>query len=378
MPLDIELKGALDGIRDSVTTFKTRQDEMQSQLDAIDKKMVDRIGLGSAEPDLIEELKQNDSVARLLHDKKGAAIITLTGAKARLLERKTTITSSAAGSQTTGVLQIDRIPGITPEARQVLTIRDVFTATPTTLQIIDFVKVSSAMSIASPQTEANTKAENAVTFTPASERIRTIATWIPATRQILDDFQELANFINTTLRYYVDLAEELQLVAGDGTGENLNGLIPQASNFNTALLSASAGWNKIDVIGRAIQQLSEAKEINPSFVVLNPRDWNDMRLTKDQFGRYILGDPQATVMPMLFNRTVIETTSIDAGTFLVGSGDQAAAEIRDRMETQIEISTSHSDYFVKNLVAVRGEKRVALIVKRPNAFVNGTFTTSPA
>jgi HK97 family phage major capsid protein len=376
MPLDIELKGALDGIRESVTTFKTRQDEMQRQLDGIDKKMVDRIGGGGAEgKSLSDVLKENDAVARLIRDKKGQAVITL---KSVDLERKTTVTSSAAGSMTTGVLAIDRIPGITPEARQALTIRNVLTANPTSLQIIDFVKVSTPMTIASPQVEANTKAENAVEFTSASEKIRTIATWIPATRQVLDDFQELASFLNSTLAYYVDLEEELQLLSGDSTGENLNGLLTQASDFNANLLSAAAGWNKIDIIGRAIQQLGMAKEIPATFVVLNPKDWGDMRLQKDSFGRYILGDPQATVTPSLFNRRVVETTSIAAGTFLVGSGDPTAAEIRDRMETTVEISTSHSDYFVKNLVAIRAEKRLALIVKRPASFLAGTFTTSPA
>ncbi len=377
MPENIELKSVLDSIQTSVQGFADQQKKMQAQLDAIDKANSDR-HLGGAGFDLAEELKKDDAVARLLHDKRGSAILTLSGTKSMIFDRKAMITSAAAGSQTTGVLQIDRIPGITPEARQQLTVRDALTARPTMLQVIDFVKVSSPMSIASPQVEASDKAENAVTFTSASEKVRTIATWIPATRQILDDFSELASFIQGSLAYYVNLEEELQLLSGDSTGENLNGLITQASAFDTSLLSASAGWNKIDIVGRAIGQLATAKEIVPTFVVVHPKDWTDMRLTKDQYGRYILGDPQTNVMPSLFNKTIIETTSIAQGSFLVGSGDQAAAEIRDRMETQVEISTSHSDYFVKNLVAVRGEKRLALVVKRPASFIHGSFTTSPA
>jgi HK97 family phage major capsid protein len=370
-----ELKSILGSIQTSVEGFATKQTAMQAQLDAIDRANAERHVGGAVDIDLVKTLQENDSIARLVRDQKGSAVITL---KSRSLEQKTTITSAAAGSQTSGVLQIDRIPGITPEARQALKIRNVLTANPTQLQVIDFVKVNSPMSIASPQVEASDKAENAVTFTSASEKVRTIATWIPATKQILMDFQELASFLNSTLNYYVDLEEELQLLAGDSTGENLNGLITQASAFDTGLLSVSAGWNKIDIVGRAIQQLGIAKEIPPTFVVLNPKDWGDMRLTKDSFGRYILGDPQTSVAPSLFNKAVVETTSIAQGVFLVGSGDPTACEIRDRMETVVEISTSHSDYFVKNLVAVRAEKRLALIVKRPASFLHGTFTTSPA
>ncbi|WP_263418410.1 phage major capsid protein [Terriglobus albidus] len=112
------------------------------------------------------------------------------------------------------------------------------------------------MGIASPVAEASTKPENAVTFTSSSEKIRTIATWIPATKQILDDFTELASFLQTSLTYYVNLEEELQLLSGDNTGENLHGIIPQASAFNTGLLVPTAGWNKIDIVGRAIEQLT--------------------------------------------------------------------------------------------------------------------------
>jgi len=257
-----------------------------------------------------------------------------------------------------------------------LKVRNLLSARPTVMQIVDFVKVSQPLAPASPQTEASDKAQNTLTFTSASEKVRAIATWIPASKQVLDDFTEL--ILNTSLPYYVDLAEELQLLSGDNTGENLHGLITQAAPFNTGLLSNTKGWNKIDVIGRAIQQITSAKELDPTFVVVHPNDWWEMRLTKDAYGRYILGDPQTSVRPSLFDLDVVYTTSIASGTFLVGSGNPIASEIRDRMEIQVEISTEHSDYFVKNLVAVRAEKRLALVVKRPASYISGSFTTSPA
>jgi hypothetical protein len=45
---------------------------------------------------------------------------------------------------------------------------------------------------------------------------------------------------------------------------------------------------------------------------------------------------------------------------------------------QVEISTQHADFFVLNQVAIRAEKRLALVVKRPASFIRGTFTQSPA
>ena len=65
--------------------------------------------------------------------------------------------------------------------------------------------------------------------------------------------------------------------------------------------------------------------------------------------------------PDLFGLTPIVTTSIASGTFLVGSGSAVASEIRDRMGMTVEISTQRSDYFTRNMIAIRAEKRAALV-----------------
>ena len=280
-----------------------------------------------------------------------------------------------------------------PEARQRLTIRDLLSARPTTQLVVDFVKVLARPAIGSPQTEASDKGENAVTFTSVSQQVRTLATWIPASKQVLDDMGELMSYLQTALPYYIDLEEELQLLSGDNTGVNLYGFIPQAASFNASLLSAAAGWNRIDIIGRAVEQIQIAKELEPTFIVLHPQDWWSIRLTKDAYGRYILGNPQESVgrpaiselgapvgvslPPRVFDLVPVVTTSISVGTFLVGSGSPVAAEIRDRMGMTLEIATQHADFFTKNLIAIRAEKRLCLVTKRPGSFVTGSFTTSP-
>jgi HK97 family phage major capsid protein len=368
---------------------------LQKQCDAIDVNLARQGGAysgGSFRKSTAALLEENDSFKQLMRDKRGKGGLVLEGKDAEgFFEQKTTITSGAGGTvgaATSGVLQVGRLPGITTEARQQLTIRDLLVATPTTFQVVDFVKVNTPMAIASPQVEAAAKAENQMTFLTLSERVKTVATWIPASRQVLDDFSELSSVINSSLAHYLNQAEELQLLSGDATGENLHGLIPQATAFSTGLLNAAAGWNKIDMIGRAIQQITAAKEMAPSFVVLHPSDWWDIRLTKDGFGRYILGDPQvgslagvgfgiATPVQNIFNLTAVPTVNITQGTFLVGSGSPVAAEIRDRLETVIEVSTEHQDFFTKNLVAIRAEKRLCIVVRRPASYVTGTFTTSP-
>lgn len=361
----------------AVQTVTKRLDEMEV------KAAMARTSLSGGKT-IAQELKENESIQRLCRDRRGTALITFAGGitelerKARAdWEQKTTITSSAVGSATSGVLLFDRAPGIVPAARRRLTIRDLLTTIPTGFNAIDYVKVNADISDASPQVEASDKYENALTFNTATANVRTIATWIPATRQVLDDFDGLEGFIRTSLVFAVRKEEEDQLLSGDNTGQNLNGLITQAQAFNTALLIASDGWEKVDIIGRAIQQIAAADEESPDFVVLHPTDYWGIRLTKDSQGRYIFGNPDEAGPVRFFGLTPIITGAITAASFLVGSSAPNVAVIRDRMDLTVEISTEHSDYFIKNMVAIRAEERLALVVFRPNAAVTGTLNTSP-
>jgi HK97 family phage major capsid protein len=367
-------------IEKNIGSFGDRIAAVQVQVDAIDKRLADKHGIpGSGFKSLRDHLKENESVQRIVRDKRGTAVLSLSGDDViSALERKTIISSGAVGWQTTGVLPIERIPGITAEARATLRVRDVLAQTPTSLQVVDFVKVTTPMTIASPQVESSPKAENAVAFTSYSERVKTIATWIPASKQILDDFQELGSYLESALPYYVNLAEEMQLLSGDGTGENLHGILVQATGFNSGLLPPpAAGWTRIDVIGHAIQQINQSNEIPPTFVMLNPKDYWALRLTKDSYGRYLLGDPQMLGNANVFGLDAVMTPSMPVSQFLVGTNSAVAAEIRDRMQMQIELSSEHMDYFVRNLIAIRAEKRLALVVKRGASFISGMLNSSP-
>jgi len=361
------------------TETKTIIDAIQKQVDAIDLKIVEKHAAGAPEKTIVDELKENEEVCRLMKNKRGTAVITFKGNNAVRMWEQKTILRSNLGYVTPGVIDADRRPGIVLEARRNLTVRDALSSRPTALPVVYWAKVNAPLVSASPmmQQEGLVKHENSVTFTTASSTTRTIATFIKCSVQALDDFTELGGFLEAGLPYYVNRQEETQLLSGDNTGDNLNGLITQGTSFNTALLSASAGWTRIDVVAAAIAQIGIADEIDPSFIILNKADWWTIRRTKDSFGRYLLGDPQSIGNPTLWGLTPIATNSIAQGTFLVGSGDAAAAEIRDRMEMQVLISTEDSDNFQRNLVTVKAEKRMLLAVYRPGSFVTGSFNSSP-
>lgn len=360
---------------------KTKIDALQKQVDAVDVKLAEKHSAAARVGETIaEELKSNEDISRLIRDKKGIALHTFKGVNAEiLLQRKTTILRSALGYVTPGVIDAERGTSIVGEAQRALTVRNVLSARATTLPLVYWVKVNSPYAASSfmMQQEGLVKHEGAITFTTVNSTVRTLATFIKASKQALDDFGELEGVLRADLPYYVNRQEETQLLSGDNLGDNLNGLITQASAFDTALLSASAGWTRIDMVGAAVQQIAIADEIPPTFIILNTSDWWAIRRTKDSFGRYILGDPQSIGSPTLWGLTPVATNSIASGTWLVGSGDPACAEIRDRMEMEVLISTEDADNFQRNLVTIRAEKRMCLAVKRPACYITGTFSSSP-
>jgi HK97 family phage major capsid protein len=318
--------------------------------------------------DLARELRENQTLQNLVKTGRGTAVLKFNPGE---LLTRTTITSSGIS------VAPERMPGVVAEARRRLRIQDLLVTIPTNSAIIEWIETTSHSKVAAPIAETSTKPESEITFQKRETRVRTIATWIPASKQILEDFEGLRAFLESSLAYAIAEEFEDQLLFGSGAGENLNGLVTQAAIFNTSLLGTN--WTRIDVIARAVQQLAMANEMQPSFVVMHPADYWQIALQKDVNGRYLVADPQnASTLRSLFGLTVVECSAMTQGQFLLGTSDPRAAQIRMRQPITVEISTEHSDYFTRNLVAIRAELRAALVVMRPGAFVKGSLTSSPA
>ncbi|TNE75539.1 MAG: phage major capsid protein, partial [Gammaproteobacteria bacterium] len=115
-------------------------------------------------------------------------------------------------------------------------------------------------------------------------------------------------------------------------------------------------------------------EYRPTAVLLNPADWFDIDTRKvgASDDRYVVGNPREMGQPRLWGLPVVITNSITSGTFLVGAFD-IGAQIWDREDATIEVSRENSDNFVKNMVTILAEERIALTVYRPGAFIKGSL-----
>jgi HK97 family phage major capsid protein len=293
-----------------------------------------------------------------------------------LWEAKTLIDSAAVGSSTPGILNAQRVPGIVPLAERQLRIRDLLAQNRTTNNAVDFVKENAFTNAASPQgVDGTAKGESADTFVIDSERVTTIAHWIPASRQVLDDLPQLRSFIDRKLMYGLKLKEETELLSGDDLGTHLNGLYTQATAY--AGTYAVSGDTRVDTLNWAILELEDGDD-QATGIILNPVDYRRIMAIKTEEGgankgSYVTADPMGGVLqvPTMWGIPVVRSNSIASGRFLVGNF--AMAEIYDRQDAVIDLSTDYDDYFVKNKVALRAEERLTVVCYRPTAFIKGTF-----
>lgn len=276
--------------------------------------------------------------------------------------------TSLVGSGGAGIWS-QRLPGVVEEPLRPLTIRDLLDVGTTSSNLIEWVRENVFTNNADVVSEGTLKPESNITYTREDVPVRTIAHWIMATRQVLADFPQLQTLINGRLAYGLKIKEEDQLLLGDGTGENLLGLIPQATPYNTAL--NRTGDTFIDVIRHAILQV-RLSFYPASGIVLTPTDWHNIELTKDNENRYLMANPAGTMPAMLWGRPVVESDAMPADQFMVGAF-RMAATLFDREQASIAVSTEDRDNFVKNMVTVLAEERLALAVSRPLAFVHGNF-----
>jgi len=349
-------------------SLKEKADEALLKMNALGEQVAQieqKIALGTREPDA------EKSIGERFVDEEGVKALAQTprpNARADM-RVKATITSApgpAAGAGGAGV-QTTRLPGILELPQRRLTIRDLITPGRMDGSTLEYVKETGFTNAAAPVAEGAAKPGSDLQFGLVTTSNKVIAHWMKASRQILDDFSQLRSIIDQRLLYGLAYVEENQLLNGDGTGQNLNGIMPQATAF-AAPVGSPAATTSLDVLRLAMLQAALA-EYPATGHVLNPVDWTGIELLKDGDGRYIIGNPQGTATPTLWGLPVVSTQAMAVGDFLTGAF-RLGAQLFDRWDGRVEVGFVNDD-FTRNLVTILAEERLALAVYRPEAFITG-------
>lgn len=389
--LAIELKEAADQVKKSAETTSTElknlgkvtEETKKSADDALVKHGELAARMTELEQKMVQsrsEPEQRKSVGQMVVEHEELKAFIKSGGKGRvsipvkaIISALTTDANGSAGD----LIVPDRRPEIIMPPQRTLTMRDLITPGQTNSNAIQYVKETGFTNNAATVSETSgaAKPQSEIKFDLMTTAVTTIAHWVLATKQILDDVPQLQSYIDGRLRYGLAYVEDNQILNGSGTGTDLNGIYTQATAFAPPT-TLPGPVTKIDIIRLAMLQAFLA-ELPPTGIVLHPTDWATIELVKDTTGRHIIGNPQDGAAPRLWRLPVVETPAMTVDKFLVGAF-KLGAQLFDREEANVEVSTEDSDNFRKNLVTIRAEERVALAVYRTEAFTKGDFSDAIA
>lgn len=376
---NVAIMKAIDGVEENL---KKMSDKATEEMKALGKVSTDTKTaietLGTEQRELADRLlkleqtktapaehKQEDGYGEQFVKDASFEGFTKADAHGRVrIELKNTVTNAIGNTFS------ERRPGIVEGAFRVFTIEDLLTKIPTSAPSIDWVRENVFTNAAAEVAEGVIKPQSSITFSPGTMPITTVAHWIKISRQLAKDNAALAAYINRRMIYGVNLRVENQLLIGNGTAPNINGLL-NAGNFTahgyTAATLTAAGLvnNRFDLIGAAMGDAALA-DYPADVVILNTGDWWKLRLSKDSQGRYLLGDPGSAAVPQLFGASVVASNAMPAGKVWVGSLAQAAT-LWIREGVVVEMSDSDENNFQLNLITIRAERRLALTVEKPAA-----------
>ncbi len=286
-----------------------------------------------------------------------------------------------------GLLTVpDVAPGVVSTLFQIPRVANLFAQGTTTSNTVRYVVEGTATNNAAGVAEAGAKPESILALSTKDEPIKKIATVLQVSDEMLEDAAQVESYINARLSLFIQLREDVSVLRGAGTND-LAGILDSSRGISTNAGGTAGGYAAADTfsmqIFKAMNGIRGSAFLEPDAIVMNPADWQTIRLARDTANQFYGGGPfqgpygagdmfQASglasgALDHLWGKPVVVTSTMNAGTALVGCFQQGALVWR-RQGITVEATNSHSTNFTFNLVAIRAEERLGLTVYRPTAF----------
>lgn len=248
----------------------------------------------------------------------------------------------------------------------------------TDAQTIRFPKESAYDDGAAATAQGSAVGQSDFDITATSVNVEKIGTFMRITEEMLNDTPGLSSYLSARVPGKVLSVEDTEILNGDGSSPNLDGLFTDGTAFVTgsggAFYQSVESANEFDVLIAALNQLALAN-YQADTILLNPTDFHKIVLLKSTANEYLKNQIVQGIQPAINGVPITLNTAVTAGKFLVGNLAQASQLwVRDGLG--IEFSREDSTNFRDGFVTVRAQERVALTTYSPNAIVQGTFSTA--
>jgi HK97 family phage major capsid protein len=282
------------------------------------------------------------------------------GATAELseLDLKTLMTTTAGWAPET-----TRTGKVVDFATRPIQVLDLIPQTTTGQAAVVYMEETTFTNAAAETAEGGTYAESALALTEQSSTVRKISTFLPVTDEQLEDEAQARGYINNRLPFMLRQRLDSQVLVGNGTAPNLRGV-----NNVVGIQTQAKGTDPVpDAVYKGIVLVRVTGRAMPDAFVVNPTDWQDVRLLRTADGIYIWGNPSEAGPERIWGLQVVQSDAQTLNTGVVGDfGNYSELSIRRGVDVQV--SNSHGTYFIEGKQALRADMRAALIFYRPAAF----------
>jgi len=248
----------------------------------------------------------------------------------------------------------------------------------TSAQTIRFPKESGYSDNAAATAQGSTLGNSDFDITATSVNLEKIGTYMRLTEEMLADTPQLSSYLSARVPSKVLSVEDNEIISGDGSSPNLDGLLTDGTAFTTSsgglFYQSVESANEYDVLVAALNQLALVN-YQADTILLNPTDLHKIVLLKSTANEYLRQQIYTGIQPTIMGIPVTVNTAMPNGKFLVGNLAQAT-QLWIRENLAISFSREDSTNFRDGFVTVKAQERVALTNYLPNAIVQGTFSTA--
>ena len=377
---------ATEATRKALTAATERLDSIKGDFDRMDARVIEMEKAAQRQFAGAEQIK---SYGQQFVESDAYKNARSNGTNAHRVQKTISGLAASAGA----LVRPDRRPDVVVGAERSNFIRALLQSIPTSSNAVEVMRENVFTNNAAAQApgSANTaigagewqaKGQSNITYELVTVPIRTMAHWVPASRQVLSDAPMLQRLIDAKLMYGLNLLADSQLLYGNGLNQNLTGLmvdsdVSDIGEIATGTSAADLPGAMLDHIRAAITECQTNDYYNVNGLVINPVDWGTLETAKGSDGHYIWVTVPNGGESRLWCVPVIVSNAMTAGDFLLGDWTMGAT-IYDREQMDIRVSESHSDYFVKNGVAILAEERYGFGIELPKAFTKGSFDVAAA
>jgi HK97 family phage major capsid protein len=240
--------------------------------------------------------------------------------------------------------------------------------------VLSYLRETAATNGAAAVAESGLKPASDLALERVQHGISKIATTLDVPDEFLEDMDAARSYIDGRLTLFIQMEEEDQLLNGSGVAPNLQGIL-NTSGIQTTASAAEA--DNFAAFYRAITAVRQVAMLEPDGVVINPTDYQNLRLSTDANGQFYGGGPftgsgaygqsGAINDPGIWGLRTVVSPAVAAGTAVVAAW-RAGAQVFRKGGITVDATNSDEGKFKTNITTIRAEERVGLAVYRPAAF----------